>query len=89
MVGNTRKARIYLTHENRATLERELEENYGESLSALDRTHTQTETQRAVVRRMDLPPLRVRMKVRRVVPDEEAETGAADAAEAGGGKAGG
>ena len=73
VVGNTRKARIYLTHENRAILERQLEENYGETLSSLDRTQAKSETRQAVVRRTDLPPLVVRLPVRRVVPDVDAE----------------
>ena len=78
VAGNTRKARIYLTHENRAVLERQLEENYGETLSSLDRTRAQTEARRVVVRRPDLAPLVVRMPVRRLVAHAPAHALALD-----------
>ena len=66
--GNNRKARIYLSMDNRGTLDRQLQETYGETVDELNRTAQQTRTSRLVVRKMDIPPLVIKKIVRQVVP---------------------
>lgn len=64
--GNSEPARIYLSNDNRAILDRQLQETYGESLQDLD--HTARETRRAliVLRKLDVPPLVVTQTIRRI-----------------------
>jgi hypothetical protein len=68
VLGNTRKARIYLSSDNRATLDRQLQETYGETIGDLERTHQATATARLTVRKVDIPPLVIKKLIRRVVP---------------------
>lgn len=58
--GNLRKARIYLSQDNYATLDRQLAETYGETIQDLDRRKRERETVRLVLRKKDTPPLVVR-----------------------------
>jgi hypothetical protein len=69
--GNDRKARIYLSMDNRGTLDRQLQETYGETVEELNRTGQQTRSARLVVRKMEIPPLVVKKIVRQVVPIEQ------------------
>lgn len=64
--GNPHKASIYLTMDNRRTLEKELQETYGESVLDLNRASTESRTTRIRLRKLDIPPLVVRQIVRRV-----------------------
>jgi hypothetical protein len=66
--GNDRKARIYLSMDNRGTLDRQLQETYGETVEELNRSGQQTRSARLVVRKMEIPPLVVKKIVRQVVP---------------------
>jgi hypothetical protein len=66
--GNDRKARIYLSMDNRGTLDRQLQETYGETVEELSRTGQQTRSARLVVRKMEVPPLVIKKIVRYVVP---------------------
>jgi type III restriction enzyme len=66
--GNSMKARIYLSRENRAILDRQLQETYGESIADLDRTARDVRSARLVLRKLDLPPVILTRLVRTVVP---------------------
>lgn len=64
--GNPHAASIYLSRENEKTLERELEETYGETVRDLERAATASRRERITLRKIKLPPLVVRQIVRRV-----------------------
>ncbi|HET91273.1 MAG TPA: restriction endonuclease subunit R [Chloroflexi bacterium] len=66
---NPHKARIYLSMDNRSTLDRQLQETYGETIEELNRASQNTRSARLVVRKLDIPPLVVTKIVRRVVPE--------------------
>jgi len=66
--GNDRKARIYLSRENEAILDRQLQETYGEAIATLAGTAQERTSARLVLRKPDPPPLRLRRHVRSVVP---------------------
>ncbi|MHB8893635.1 MAG: DEAD/DEAH box helicase family protein [Candidatus Geothermincolia bacterium] len=66
--GNTMPARIYLSMDNRATLDRELQETYGESIADLDRLAVTRRQTVIRLRKIKIPPLLVKRIVRRVVP---------------------
>lgn len=66
--GNDRRARIYLSEDNRSILDRQLEETYGETLAALNHTTQESRRARIVLRKPDLPPLLLTLEVPRVVP---------------------
>jgi type III restriction enzyme len=66
--GNVRKARIYLSQENRAVLDRQLQETYGESIADLDRTARELRSARLILRKVHLPPVTLTRLVRTVVP---------------------
>ena len=66
--GNTHRARIYLSMDNRGTLDRQLQETYGETIEDLNRAGQNTATERLVVRKLHIPPLVVKKLVRHVVP---------------------
>ncbi len=70
--GNTKSARIYLSNDNRAILDRQLQETYGESLQGLDRAGRESRRARLVLRKLEIPPLIVTQTIRRV---ERAPTG--------------
>ena len=65
--GNKAKARIYLSMDNRNTLDRELQETYGESITELDHTQSRSRAETIQLRKVPVPPLCVRRKVRTVV----------------------
>ncbi len=67
--GNDRKARIYLSMDNRSTLDQQLQETYGETIGDLDRAQTRSRTQTIRVRKLDVPPLVITKLIRRVVPE--------------------
>ncbi len=68
--GNQVKARIYLSHDNRAILDRQLQETYGETIADLDRTLSRSRRQTILLRKLQIPPLVVRQLVRTVVRKE-------------------
>ena len=75
--GNDRPARIYLSADNRATLDRQLQETYGEHLEDLDRAARTTKRDRIRLdpAKLDIPPLRLRRTrrvLRRVASEETA-----------------
>jgi type III restriction enzyme len=65
--GNKKKARIYLSMDNRSILDKQLQETYGESLDDLNRTTRKSTSARIVLRKIDIPPLYVKQIVRSVV----------------------
>ena len=67
VVGNTHPARMYLSKENRALLETQLQETYGETLSALNAAERETTHDHAALRKLPLPPLTVTQTRRSVV----------------------
>ncbi|HDQ71500.1 MAG TPA: hypothetical protein ENN19_05315, partial [Chloroflexi bacterium] len=66
--GNDHKARIYLSMDNRGTLDRQLQETYGETVDQLNRTGQHTRSTRLVVRKLEIPPLVIQKIIRHVVP---------------------
>jgi len=68
--GNAVKARIYLSDENYAVLDHQLQETYGERLADLDHGMQERRRARLVLRKLDIPPLVVRKIVRTVVRDQ-------------------
>jgi hypothetical protein len=61
--GNETPARIYISDDNRRTLENQLQETYGESLSALDRSKTERKMVTLTLRKLTVPPLVLRVPV--------------------------
>lgn len=66
--GNNRPARIYLSQDNRAILDKQLQETYGESLSDLDHTGRETRTAVLRLRKINIPPVVITQIMRRVIP---------------------
>jgi type III restriction enzyme len=64
--GNRIKARIYLAGENESTLDKQLQETYGEKLADFKVTKRQRGVAKLVVRKLNLPPLVVRKVIRGV-----------------------
>ena len=67
--GNARKARIYLSQENEGTLDKQLQETYGERVKDLNTRGSEIRTERIKVRKIPLPPLVVKRVIRTVVRD--------------------
>lgn len=65
--GNRTKARIYLSQENEGTLDKQLQETYGEKLSDFKVTKRQRGVAKLVLRKLNLPPLVIRKVIRSVV----------------------
>lgn len=64
--GNTVKARIYLSLENKSILDRQLQETYGESFAEILGGKTHSKQIIITLRKLDLPPIMVRKTVRQV-----------------------
>ena len=65
--GNTHNARIYLSEENEGTLDKQLQETYGERVKDLNARASEIRTARIKVRKIPLPPLVVKRVIRTVV----------------------
>lgn len=70
--GNTKKARIYLSMDNRSILDRQLQETYGETINELNRTTRKTKSAIIRLRKLNIPKLYVKQIIRTVVPKERA-----------------
>ena len=70
--GNTVKARIYLSTDNRGILDRQLQETYGETIAELNASQSHSRTAIIRLRKLDMPPLVVRQLVRTVVRRDDA-----------------
>ena len=66
--GNNRKARIYLSRDNRSILDRQLRETYGETIADLEHATRETASARLVLRKHDRPPVTITRVVQTVVP---------------------
>jgi type III restriction enzyme len=73
--GNTRPARIYLSMDNRAVLDHQLQESYGEGIHELNEAQTRSMRDKIVLRKVHLPPLVIKQKVRSVVKKKRDEKG--------------
>lgn len=69
--GNHTPARVYLSMENYAILDRQLTETFGESIDDLRGAKVERVRQRLVLRKPDLPPLKLTQRRRRVVRHDE------------------
>ncbi len=72
--GNTESARIYLSMDNRAILDRQLQETYGESIKDLDQIGHETAIATLTLRKIDLPPLNVIQIIRTVERDASVQS---------------
>jgi type III restriction enzyme len=72
--GNSLKARVYLSIDNRAILDKQLQETYGETISDLNHTTTNSRKWTITLRKVNIPPLVVRKLVRTIVRIESDET---------------
>lgn len=72
--GNLRKARVYLSMDNRNTLDSELRETYGETIEQLKRTEAKRRLAKITVRKLTLPVLKVKRTVRTVIRKPVAAT---------------
>lgn len=68
--GNPHSASIYLTEDNRKTLDKELKETYNETLSDLSIAGSKSRTATIRLRKVKIPPLHVKQTIRRVVRSE-------------------
>jgi len=66
--GNKNKAKIYLSKDNVSILDSQLKETYGESLEELNRTPQDFIKERVILRKVEVPPVVLRKKIRKVVP---------------------
>ena len=70
--GNRVKARIYLSMDNRAVLDRQLQETYGETIAELNEAKSNTRRDKIRLVKVKLPPFVIKKVVRTVVRKEEA-----------------
>ncbi|MFZ5663146.1 MAG: DEAD/DEAH box helicase family protein [Pseudomonadota bacterium] len=64
--GNPHKAKIYLSQDNYAVLDRQLQETYGESLADFSRERDNLRHEKIVLLKEDIPPLVLKRQVIRV-----------------------
>ena len=72
VVGNTHTAKIFLDTKNSTILDKELQANFGTTLSELRKQDAETEEFALRIRKTDLPKLKIMQLVRKVVPLENA-----------------
>ena len=70
VTGNTKKARIYLSMDNRSILDKQLQETYGETLDDLNHSRTNSRYTKIVLRKLEIDPIYVKQIIRTVVPVE-------------------
>ncbi|HOV80403.1 MAG TPA: DEAD/DEAH box helicase family protein [Bacillota bacterium] len=71
--GNNIKARVYLSMDNRAVLDRQLQETYGETLSDLNHAGRETGSATLRLRKVNIPPLVLTRIVRKVARERGME----------------
>lgn len=69
--GNNAKARIYLSMDNRAVLDKQLQETYGETLEDLNHAGGETMSVTLRVRKLNPPPVVIRQTLRTVTRLEQ------------------
>lgn len=70
---NDRKARIYLSMDNRAILDRQLQETFGETITDLNLATQNLRTKTLRLRKIKIPPLIIKQIIKRVVPAKVTE----------------
>ncbi|MDY6867542.1 MAG: TnsA endonuclease N-terminal domain-containing protein [Chloroflexota bacterium] len=75
MPGNDRKAKIYLSSDNRKALDDQLQETFGETVEDLRQASQETRTARLVVRKPEMPPVIIKKAIAYVVPDSDRNQG--------------
>jgi len=68
--GNNTNASIYLSKDNQAVLDKQLQETYGETLDDLSHAGTETITVRLVVKKVNPPPVVIQQTLRTVTRAE-------------------
>ncbi len=68
--GNSQKARIYLSADNYNTLDKQLQETFGETIDDISRSKSNSHRTIIHLRKLDLPPLVVKQIARTVVRKE-------------------
>ncbi len=63
--GNTHPARVYVSADNKALLQKQLQETYGTSIDELNRDNGQRVEEEIILRKTALPPLLLKQKVLR------------------------
>jgi hypothetical protein len=71
--GNNTKARIYLSMDNRAVLDKQLQETYGETLEDLNHAGSESMTVTLRVRKVHPPPVVIRQTLRTVTRRQECD----------------
>lgn len=66
--GNSKKARIYLSEDNRAILEKQLNETYGETLVELKNIFKDYSAVKLYIRKSHLSPLEIKKEIQRIIP---------------------
>ncbi len=69
--GSNVEASIYLSVQNRRTLDKELAETYGETLDDLRKSRSNSRTATITLRKLKLPPLVIRQLVRTVIRKDD------------------
>ncbi len=72
--GNTHKARIYLSTDNYRTLDKQLQESFGESIEEFNRAKSNHRRTLIRLRKLNLPPLVVKQIIRTVARKESVTT---------------
>ena len=71
--GNNQKARIYLSTDNYKSLDKQLQETYGETIDDFNRSKNRSRRTTIHLRKLDLPPLVIKQIVRTVIRKEKAQ----------------
>jgi len=69
--NNTKKAKIYLSGDNVSTLDKQLQETYGESLDDISRAETDVLSLNVTLRKVNIEPLVIKKVIQKFVPREE------------------
>lgn len=67
VTGNDKKARIYLSEDNRAILEKQINETYGETLTELGNSFNDWTAVKIRIRKTNLLPLEIKKETRRII----------------------
>ncbi len=71
--GNNKKARIYLSEDNRAILEKQISETYGETLAQLNNSFKDYSTARLYVRKINISPVEIIREIRKIIAKQKAK----------------
>lgn len=72
--NNNKRARIYLSEDNRKILDYQLKETFGESLQILDMTKPELRKERLILRKIEIPPILVKKKVQKIILENEGDS---------------